>query len=124
MPNYPGNDLAELLYENKQAFFFNNEAITAARPSMAFQLRRERGASYPFALSVELFFSADPGVFEFDVQIADTDQDSHYITVAQLTAVNATFVTRYDMTNLWPKYIRILPVTLTNVVNATAMVTR
>lgn len=121
---YPGNDLAKLVYENQQVFFFNNEAIVVGRPSIAYQMRRERGASYPFGASVELFFAADPGVFEFDVQVADTDQDNHFVAVAQLTAVSTTFVTRYDLTNLWFKYIRLFPVALTNAVNATGLLTR
>jgi hypothetical protein len=124
MPPYPGNDLAKLQYENTQVFLFNNEVITVGTPSVAFQLRRERGASYPFGASVEVSFSGDPGDFEFDVQIADTDNTNNYITIGEITSTNATFVGRYDITNLWPKYVRVLPVSLTNAVNATVLLTR
>lgn len=124
MPAYPGNDLAKLLYENQQAFLWNNEVAVVGSASIAFQLRRERGASYPFGASFELFFSGAPGVFEMDIQVADTDQDLRYITVATIAAVNANNVTRYDMTNLYPKYVRGKLVALANVVNTTLQVTR
>lgn len=124
MPPYPGNGLAKLLYENKQEFLFFQEALVVGTPSKGVQLRRERGNFYPFGASFELFFSADPGVFAVDLQVADTDLDSHYISVATLDSVNGSFVTRFDMTNLYPKYVRALPTAIANAVLANLQVTR
>jgi len=124
MPVYPGNDLATLLYENRQAFLFIEEPVKVGERSVAFQLRRERGASYPFGVSFEASFSANPGAFEIDIQIADRDEPGAYVTAATLDSANASFTARYDMTNLWPKYVSAVVVALTNAVNVTLMVTR
>lgn len=124
MPPYPGNNLAALMYENDQNFFWQNELVTAGTTSRAYQLRRERGASYPNGFSVELAFSATPGVFEFDVMGADTDQLSHYVSLATITTVNATFVGRADLVSFWPKYVALYAKTLPNAVSVTAQITR
>lgn len=52
-------------------------------------------------LTVEVKFSADPGAFQIDVQIADTDTDGAYVTEgsSSLTAVNTAF---YGRIELWP----------------------
>lgn len=124
MPPYPGDGLAALLRTNQQAFLFNNETIPAGTSSIAVQLERIPRASYPFACSLQLKFSANPGAFEVDVQISDTGADADFVTVAQIQAVSATFVARYDITNLWPKFVRGHITTLGNAVNTTLLVTR
>lgn len=124
MPGYPGGGHAALLRTNQQAFLFNNESIAAGTASIAVQLERISHSSYPFGASFQLKFSGNPGVFEVDIQVADTNADSDYISVAQLSTVNSGFVTRFDLTNLWPKFVRGNVVTLTNAVNTTLLVTR
>lgn len=104
---------------------FNAEAVTAPEASIAFQLRRERGASYPFGCSLEVSFSADPGAFEIDIQMADLDVDSHYVTENVIAGgLNASFVGRLDLPIFWAKYIRAYVKTLTNPVNVTLLLTR
>jgi hypothetical protein len=120
MPAYPGNNLAKLLYENRQAFLFLAELVVAGEASHAYELRRERGASYPWGCSFQLSFSADPGAFEINIQVADTDVDTNYVTVATIDTAPG----RFDMTNLWPKFVRAQVGSITNAVNVTLLVTR
>lgn len=124
MPGYAGAGHAALLRTNQQAFLFNNESVAAGRASIAVQLERIPRASYPFAASFQIKFSAAPGAFEVDIQVADTDNDADYVTVAQLSSVTTGLTARYDMTTLWPKFVRVFVTTLTNAVNITALVTR
>lgn len=124
MPGYQGGGHAALLRSNQQLFLFNNETVVGGRASISVQLERISHSSYPFAASFQLKFSGNPGVFEVDIQVADTDSDGDYITIASLASVGSTFVARYDMTNLWPKFVRGNVVALANAVNTTLLVTR
>jgi len=124
MPGYPGAGKAYLLNENQQYLCWIKEAVAVGESSFAVQLRRNRGNFYPWGVSVELSFSANPGAFQCDVQIADTDADANYITIGSITNVNAGFVGRLDLTTLWPKFLRLNMVSLANAVNVTAQVTR
>jgi hypothetical protein len=124
MPAYPGNNLAQLLYENRQGLFFNAEAVPAGAASVAFELRRERGAAYPWGFSVQAVFAGDPGAFEIDIEVSDIDVDSAYVLLDKIVAVGAGFSGRYSTTTEWTKFVRVRMVTLTNAVNATVMVTR
>ena len=124
MPGYPGGGYAKLLRTNQQVFLFNNETVAVGGASIAVQLERISHSSYPWGTSFQVKFAANPGAFEVDIQIADTDADSDYISVAQIAAANATFVGRYDMTNLFPRFVRARVVSLTNAVGVTVLVTR
>jgi hypothetical protein len=124
MPAYPGNDLATLLYENKQAFFYQNEAVVAGTLSRAFELRRTRGDYYPWGFSVEVAFGGAPGTFEIDILAADTDNMANYVVIGQIVTVNGSYVGRFEGVGYWPKYVAIQHVTFPNAVNTTAMVTR
>ncbi len=124
MPGYPGGGHAILLGTNRQHFLFNNETVPADTASIAVQLARISHSSYPFGASFQLKFGGSPGAFEVDIQVSDTDTDEDYITVAQLDNVSSNFVTRFDLTNLWPKFVRGYIVTLTNSVTTTLLVTR
>lgn len=124
MPGYQGAGHAALLRTNQQAFLFNNETVAAGRASIAVQLERIPRSSYPFGASFQLKFGGVPGAFEVDIQVADTDADGDYVTVASIAAVNSNNVSRYDMTNLWPKFVRAFVNTLGNAVSVTVLVTR
>jgi hypothetical protein len=124
MPGYPGGGNAGLLRSNRQAFLFNNEIVAVGAASIAVQLERISHSSYPFGVSFQAKFSANPGVFGIDIQIADTDLDADYVTVATISASNATFVGRYDLTNLWPRFVRAHVSALGNSVGVTVLVTR
>lgn len=125
MPAYTGPALAKLILENRQVFLFQNETVAAGTSSIAYQLRRERGSSYPWGISLELAFGGDPGVFEVDIQTADTDKDSNFVTINTITAgLNASFVGRLELPSFWAKYARANVVTLTNAVTVTVLLTR
>jgi hypothetical protein len=125
MPGYPGADQAQLLYENRQAFLFQNETVAAGTASIAYQLRRERGAFYPWGMSLELSFSANPGTFEIDIETADTDDNAHYVTINTLTGgLNTFYVGRLELPSFWAKYVRAQVVSITNTVAVTILLTR
>lgn len=108
MPPYPGNDLAKLMYENEQRFLWQQEALAVGAISKAYQLRRERGAHYPFGFSVQLACSATPGTFEIDILGSDIDQLGAYVPIGTIMAVNgvgSTFVARAEFPQAWVKYV-------------------
>ena len=125
MPNYAGPAQAQLLYENRQAFLFQNESVAAGTASIAYQLHRERGAFYPFGMSIEISFSNAPGIFQIDVQTSDTDQNANYVTINTMNSgLNSYNVGRLELPSFWAKYTRVKVITLTNAVNTTVLLTR
>jgi hypothetical protein len=128
MPVYPGSGKAHILSSNNQAFLFNGENIITGQQSIAFQLERTRGGSYPWGAAFQVKFSGDPGTFEIDILGSETDEVNSYIklaTTAQITAVNASRYGRYDMPNtLYPKYVAALMQNLSNAVSTILVVTR
>jgi hypothetical protein len=73
-------------------------------------------------------FSGAPGTFEIDIQTADIDQDSHYVTLNSLTtgSLNTSNVGRVELPNFWAKYVRVKVVSFANyaTVNLTVLLTR
>ena len=125
MPAYTGPAQAQLLLDNRQAFLFQNETIAAGTASIAYQLRRERGASYPWGMSLEVFFSGDPGAFEVDIETSDVDEDAHFVTINTMTGgLNTSYAGHLELPSFWAKYVRAQVVTLTNSVAVTILLTR
>lgn len=134
MPAYPGNGLATTLAANRKVYFWQNETVpTSTFPgslSVAYQPDRVPNVSYPWGLSFELTFSANPGTFEVDIMGANTDAAPNYIQLGSITGTGSTtvgggFVYRYDMaTNLWPTYVAAYMKTLGNAVLVTLTATR
>lgn len=125
MPVYPGSGKATLLNTNQQKLLFNAERILSGTASIAVQLERQKSAFYPFGASLEISFSAPPGVFQVDVETADTDQDANFVAIQSLTTgLNTSNVARVELPSFWAKYIRCKAVTLTNDVLTTIQVTR
>jgi len=124
MPVYPGSLQAKVIFEDGTAFLFTAETIAAGNASVAVQLRRKRETFYPWGCAVEVQFGGAPGAFALDVQVAETDAAANYVTIGSITAVNGTNVGRFDMTNLWPKFLRVNVTTLTNAVTTTVKVSR
>lgn len=127
MPAYSGINQAQLLRENKQVFAWQNETVPASATgslSQAWQLERVRSVSYPWGFSVEIAFSGNPGAFEVDVMVADTDNPTHYIQFTTITQVNSSFVGRADVQNCFAKYVALYLNTLGNSVNITGQITR
>ena len=132
MPGYPGNSLAQYLRNNTQAFLWNNEAPVVGNLSVSFLLERINRTYYPWGLSFEVTFSANPGMFEIDLMGANADIATNYIALGGITSTNngygaifTGYVGRWDMpTNMWPKYVAGYIKTLTNAVNVTLTVTK
>lgn len=122
---YPGAGKAQLLNANVQAIIWNNVRRAAGVASPAVQLERQKSAFYPNGVSYELAFSGNPGTFRVDIQTSDTDQDSSYVTVNQISGnLNADNATRLERPDIYATFTRALIVTLTNDVNITFRVTR
>jgi|SRR5215472_12290494 len=122
---------ATLLRTNSQVWLFQQEQVAAGRASMAVQLERISRSSYPWGLSVQIYFTdvngkpSDPGAFEVDVQSSDIDQDSMFCTISQINSgLNASFAGRLELVSFWAKYIRVFVKTLTNAVYTSVMATR
>lgn len=128
MPGYAGVNQATLLRENRQVFAWQKESVPASAVvgslSQAWQLERVRSVSYPWGFSVEVSFSGNPGAFEIDVMIADTDNPNNYVQFTNITQVNATNVGRVDVLNSWAKYVALYMKTLGNAVLVTGQITR
>jgi hypothetical protein len=126
MPSYPGTGQATLLNCNTQKFFWSKERIPVGGTSVAFELHRVRGNFYPWGAAIEVSFTGSPGAFEVDIQGAETDQDSNYVNLsnAVISVVNGNYVGRYDLMNVYPKFVRLRINALTNDVNITAKITR
>lgn len=115
---------AKLLNANTQKFAWQAENVQTGNSSIAFQLERQKSASYPFGVSYELVFSADPGLFQLDIQHSDTDKDANFVTVNSVSNVNASWVARIELPATYCKYVRGNMVLLTNAVTTTLQVTR
>lgn len=125
MPGYAGTAQAALIRDNTQQYLWNNETVAVGKASIAFQLERVNRTFYPWGISLEIFFSGNPGSFEVDLQDADIDMDSHYVTVDAITAgLNASYVTRIELPSFYTKYVRVKLVALTNPVNISVLLTR
>jgi hypothetical protein len=103
-------------------------AIGAASQQVALGERDGRGVT-PFAADVQ--FSGNPGTFEVDVQVANTDQDSAYYTLDQGTTndgavlqVNSAFTAHLDAPFVTAKFVRLKLVALQNAVTITGSFTR
>jgi len=126
---YPGPGQAALLRANEQQYLFRQQLIAAGNASIAVQLERIKSAFYPFACSLQIWFTdvngaaAAPGAFEVDAQTSDNDVQ--YSDTTGLTAVNSTSQSgRLEFTLLWAKFIRVNVKTLTNSVYSNVLVSR
>jgi len=133
MPNYqylPGTatqpNPPSVIYQGDSYLLFNAETVAAPQASVEVGLGGKYD-NYPSNVSVEVIFSADPGVFEIDIQEADTDGDVYFTEVPSagaITAVSAGFVARSDLVPIKAKFMRVYVKTLTNAVKTTVKVTR
>lgn len=127
MPNYPGSGKATIIDVNSQKLFWDNERVGAAQASVAFQLSRIHHGFYPWGAAIEIQFSGAPGTFQVDIQGSETDKNECYIKLATtsiINAVNGSNVGRYDLVNLFPKFIRLYTTTFPNDLHVLATLTR
>jgi hypothetical protein len=128
MPGYPGAGQATKVDQGLQVYLFQNEYVVVGESSIGCLLSRIPGIFYPWGISFDVAFSAAPGTFEIDVQTADIDQDSHYVTIASLTtgALNSGNVGRVELPNFWARFTRVRVVSFANyaTVTLTVLLTR
>jgi hypothetical protein len=120
MPKYTNNARAALIRENQQAWLFQTENVVVGEASIGFQLERVPRSFYPWGMSFDIAFSGAPGTFQIDIQTADIDQDSHYVTINSVTSgLNASNVGRLELPSFWAKYVRANVVSFANYATVT-----
>lgn len=124
MPIYPGAGQAKLINPTEQKFFWDAESVGAEELSFAFQIGRQTSMYYPWGFAVEIQFSGDPGTFEVDIMASETDMPGNYVEIGKITAVNGSYVGRFDTVAFWPRYIALYMDALENSVTISAKVTR
>jgi hypothetical protein len=127
MPNYDAARFTTALYSAQSELFFDAEQPAAPQASRQFHIPQGRLGSAPPSLTIEGFFSGDPGVFDIAIQEADTNTDDAYQTIpsaGNITAVDGNFYFRVDLAPFVGVFIRLNLVTRTNGVNLTAKATR
>jgi hypothetical protein len=98
------------------------ESFVTGNASVAFTMLGPSSASYAPSVSIQIQFSGAPGIFEIDIQEADTDADNFYIlptgsTAYKITSVNATTFTAFaDLIPTGGRFMRIKVVSLANAV--------
>ena len=109
---YPGDIPFDL-------FAAEAKADITGKASAAVGLGPTPGLIEQQTVSISGFFSADPGVFEIDIETADIDADGNYVAeTTTITAVNASnaFHVLYTVK---ARFLRAFVKTLTNAVNLT-----
>jgi hypothetical protein len=93
------------------------ETPAAPQAGQAFALNSTMLLAGPLGFAVDGKFSASPGVFEVDVQVADVDADANYQTISNgnVSTVDTTnFTFHFDCTWVVAKFARLRLVTRTN----------
>ena len=130
MPAYNTISPPYAIWPGDMQTVWSAETHTAGSASQQVALgeRDSRGGS-PFSADIQ--FSANPGTFEIDVQVANVDQDSAYYTLDQGTTndgaiaeVNANFSAHLDAPFVTAKFARLKLVSLQNAVTITGSFSR
>ncbi len=128
MPQYSGPGQATLIHQGDQKYLFSNETVFVGESSVAYLIDRNPGIFYPWGMSFDIAFSGAPGTCEIDVQTADIDQDSHYVSIANLqtAALNSGYVGRIELPSFYARYTRVKVVSFANyaTVTLTVLLTR
>jgi hypothetical protein len=76
--------------------------------------------------AAEIIFSGNPGSFTANLQTADTDADSDYVSIAagaiSSTQMNGTYVARLEIADVVAHFARLYIATLPNNVSASAKI--
>lgn len=74
-------------------------------------------------ISVEVAFAANPGAISWQLQSSDTDADANYVNEGSaVTTLNATFVSRLELSGVVARFARILVTAMANNVAVTAKI--
>jgi hypothetical protein len=102
------------------------ETVAAGQASISIDLQGMMGDPNA-VVGIELVFSGAPGIFNAQIQLADTDADGYYATPGDpnytITSVNANQVAQVNVTP-GKRFLRLLMSTLTNAVNTRVKATR
>jgi hypothetical protein len=101
------------------ALSISYETPTPAQAGQAFALAGPQSLNSSFGFAVDGKFSAAPGAFEVDVQIAEVDADANYQTASgmNITTVDATNNTFHaDCTLVTARFARVRLLSRTNAV--------
>jgi hypothetical protein len=96
MPAYDTLVPPTALYPGDSYKCINNETPASGTLSQQVALGR-KDADNAGRLSVEITFSANPGVFEVDLMVSDTDNPNDYVMNNGIDAVDATFTARVEV---------------------------
>jgi hypothetical protein len=92
------------------------EAVAAGDASQAVAFKRDE--VHPNAVALEIAFSANPGVFQLDIQTSDTDANADFVTKGSFSAgLNASFVGRMEILDVAARFLRVKVVSLANAVS-------
>ncbi len=123
--NYPGTAQAHLINANHQYYlWYQQPRLAQGTASVAVQFERQKSAFYPYGAAFQVQASADPGVFEMQIQVAEDDVDAMYVSIGTITTLNSGLVGRYDMVSKYAKFGRLYLASVTNLVDWTGIVTR
>lgn len=109
------------LYQGDSYKVWNNESVVNGSVSQEVALAMIPGATGQ-TLSVEIVFSADPGVFELDLLTSDTDTQNDFQKKSSVAAV-VNNVARMEVPNVRANFAALSFAALGNNVNATAKIT-
>jgi autotransporter adhesin len=101
------------------------ESPTPPQGGQAFDINSTMLLAGPLGFAVDGKFSAAPGAFEVDIQVADIDADANYQTISNgnVTTVDATNNTfHFDCTWVVAKFARVKLLTRTNAVGFVATI--
>lgn len=96
MPAYGTLIPPTALYPGDSYKCINNESPASGTLSQQVALGR-KDADNGGRLSVEITFAANPGVFEVDLMVSDTDNPADYVMNNGIDAVDATFTARVEV---------------------------
>jgi hypothetical protein len=138
MPNYNANTQVPvfsfspatppILDQGIPAYAFDNETPAVNQASQQFCLPASKHG-VPKSVSVSISYAASPGAFEVDIETADDDKngagDANYAPELRVNSgLNASFVTRAELTNVAARWIRVRNILNTNGVALTVTITR
>ena len=121
MPVYNNTYVPFAIYPGDVQVVWNAETPTVSETPSASQrvaIGQAQGTTGMDGVSADIQFNGDPGAFEVDFQVSETDVDIDYTTVGGgiITAVDSNFNAHLDVPFVNAKFARLLMVSRTNAV--------
>lgn len=128
----PACPTAACLYPGQSGLLFNAEQPAASTRSQQFLIPWSN--SQPTTnLSVECIWTSNPGTFNYQIQVADTDATGNYVTIASAGTITSApqvvgsgnYVARVDLNPFRGTYVSLWVASATaNAVNTTCRLSR